>query len=208
MTHDINEQLLALAGVCQAAKLVQSIARKGEAEHNSLEASISSILVTSPESTQQVYGAITNLKVGFTTLIDQLDSNSKIKDSEITRYIASMLSLERKLSRNHAALKELGERVSHVQRQTAHVGFENTQTLSSLASIYSDVLSPLAQKIQIAGTPEVLSVEINQKKVRTLLLAGIRSAVLWRQLGGQRRQILLSRNKLVHAAKQTLRYMD
>lgn len=208
MTNEINEQLLALAGVCQAAKLVQSVARKGEADEAAIEASISSILVTSPENTQQVYGAITNLRIGFSTLIDQLDNSSKAKDAELTRYIASILSLERKLSRNRAALNELGERVSHVQRQTAHVGFENIQILSSLASIYSDVVSPLAQKIQIAGTPEVLGVESNQKKVRTLLLAGIRSAVLWRQLGGQRRQILFSRNKLVTAAKQTLRYMD
>jgi len=208
MTDDIQEQLLALAGVCQAAKLVQSIARTGEGDANAIEASISSILVTSPENTQQVYGAITNLQIGFTTLIDQLDHSNKLKDTELTRYIASMISLERKLSRNTKALHELGERVSHVQRQTAHVGFENFQTLSSLASIYSDVVRPLAQKIQISGTPSVLSIELNQKKVRSLLLAGIRSAVLWRQLGGKRRQILFSRNKLVYSAKQILRDMS
>lgn len=208
MTNQTNEQLLALAGVCQAAKLVQSIARSGDGNEAAIEASISSILVTSPENTQQVYGAIGNLKMGFTTLIEQLDSGSKHKDIELTRYIASILSLERKLANNPAALKELGQRVSHVQRQTAHVGFENSQTLSSLASIYSDVVSPLSPKIQIAGSPGVLSVESNQKKVRTMLLAGIRSAVLWRQLGGKRRQLLFSRNKVVQLAKQTLRLID
>nr|WP_136249700.1 high frequency lysogenization protein HflD [Ningiella ruwaisensis] len=202
------EQQLALAGVCQAAKLVQSIARRGEADENAVEASISSILVTAPENTQQVYGKLSNLKIGFTTLVDQLDSASKTKDAELTRYIASILSLERKLSRNNQALNELGQRVSHVQRQTVHVGFENLQILSSLASIYSDIVSPLAPKIQIAGNPNFLSLESNQKRVRALLLAGIRSAVLWRQLGGKRRHILFSRNKIVHAAKQALRQMD
>lgn len=208
MTHDINEQLLALAGACQAAKLVQTLARKGDIHEGAFEASISSILVTSPESTQQVYGAITNLKIGFTALIEQIDNNSKNKDAELTRYIASILSLERKLAKDTGALNKLGERVSHVQRQTAHVGFENAQILSSLASIYSDIVSPLAPKIQIAGNPAVLSLESNQKKVRALLLAGIRSAVLWRQLGGKRRHILFSRSKLLQSAKQTIRLMD
>lgn len=208
MAHELSEQQLALAGICQAAKLVQSVARTGDADELAVEASISSILVTNPENTQQVYGALNNLKVGFTTLVEQIDNNSNKKDAELTRYIASIMGLERKLSANRSALNELGERVSHVQRQTAHVGFENGQVLTSLASIYSDVISPLAPKIQISGNPQQLSVQSNQRKVRALLLAGIRSAVLWRQLGGKRRHILFSRTKILKDAKQTLRLID
>ncbi|WP_395342644.1 high frequency lysogenization protein HflD [Ningiella sp. W23] len=208
MNEVFLEQQLALAGVCQSAKLVQSIARNGEADETACEASISSILVTNPENTQQVYGALSNLSIGFSTVVEQLDSNVKQKDAELTRYIASILGLERKLSRNTKALNELAERVSHVQRQSAHIGFESAQIYSSLASIYSDVVSPLAPKIQIAGNPNHLSLESNQKKVRSLLLAGIRSAVLWRQLGGKRRHILFSRSKIVHAAKHAVRNAD
>ena len=36
-----------------------------------------------------------------------------------------------------------------------------------------------------------------QHKVRALLLAGIRAAVLWRQLGGSRAQIIFARKKMV-----------
>ncbi|MDT0594010.1 high frequency lysogenization protein HflD [Glaciecola petra] len=200
-----QEQHLALAGVCQSAKLVQSIARNGSADANAVEASISSILVTSPDNTQQVFGSLQNLAIGFQTLIAQLDSNNKHKDAELTRYIASILSLERKLSRHNSALNELAERVSHVQRQLGHVEFEHTQILTSLASIYSDVVSPLAAKIQVAGNPDYLSQTSNQKKVRALLLAGVRAAVLWRQLGGKRRQILFNRKTVVNGAKEALR---
>ena len=42
------EQQLALAGVCQAATLVQRIARTGEFDAKATEASLSSILVTNP----------------------------------------------------------------------------------------------------------------------------------------------------------------
>lgn len=200
-----QEQHLALAGVCQSAKLVQSIARDGNADANAVEASISSILVTSPENTQQVFGSLQNLSIGFQTLIAQLDSNNKHKDAELTRYIASILSLERKLSRHNNALNELAERVSHVQRQLGHVEFEHSQILTSLASVYSDVVSPLAAKIQVAGNPDYLSQAGNQKKVRALLLAGVRAAVLWRQLGGKRRQILFNRKMIVNGAKEALR---
>lgn len=208
MSMTYQEQHLALAGVCQSASLVQSIARRGDVSNDAVEASISSILVTSPDNTQQVFGSLQNLHIGFTTLVSQLDSNNKLKDAELTRYIASILSLERKLNKNPKALNELADRISHVQRQLGHVDFENTQIMSNLASIYSDIVSPLAPKIQVAGNPQHLSIESNQKRVRALLLAGVRAAVLWRQLGGKRRQILFQRRALVEAGRSALRMMN
>jgi high frequency lysogenization protein len=199
------ERHIALAGVCQAAALVQSIARKGSADAQAIEASISSILVTTPDNPQQVYGSLPNLTVGFKTLVAQLDNESRHKDAEITRYVASILSLERKLSKHPTALNNLGERISHVQRQLGHIDFEHRQIMSSLASIYTDVVSPLAPKIQIAGNQQYLSIETNQYKVRALLLAGVRSAVLWRQMGGKRRHILLNKGQILKAAKQAVR---
>lgn len=207
MNTQYEEQDLALAGICQSASLVQKIARTGEASESAVEASLSSILVTSPDNTQQVYGSLQNLKTGFTALISQIDSDNTKKDPELTRYIASIISLERKLNRQHHALNELGDRVSHVQRQLAHVDFENNQIITNLASIYSDVVSPLAPKIQVSGNPKHLTIETNQKKVRALLLAGVRSAVLWRQLGGKRRQILFNRKALIQRARAALRLM-
>lgn len=202
------EQQLALAGVCQVASLVQAIARKGSCELTAFEASISSVLVTEPENPQQVFGALANLRIGFSTLAAQLDGNSKQKDAELTRYIASILSLERKLNRNPSSLSKLAERISHVQRQLAHIDFESTQNIASLASIYTDVVSPLAPKIQVAGNPAYLGLESNQQKVRALLLAGVRAAVLWRQMGGKRRHILFSRKAILAASKQALRVIN
>ncbi|AXR06849.1 high frequency lysogenization protein HflD [Salinimonas sediminis] len=199
------EQHLALAGVCQAAALVKQVARKGNVDHDAFEASLSSILVTEPDSPQHVFGSLSNLKIGYQTLLAQLADKSGNKDTELTRYIASILGLERKLSRKPAALNELSERISHVQRQLAHVSFDNAQIVGSLASIYSDIVSPLAPRIQVAGNPDHLRQPVNQHRVRALLLAGVRAAVMWRQMGGQRRQILLNRKRIVDSATQALR---
>jgi high frequency lysogenization protein len=204
LAHHIENQL-ALAGVCQAAALVQSLARKGTLDTLALESSLSSILVTEPDTPQQVFGSLQNLKVGFQTLLRQLDHNPKDKDVEITRYITSILGLERKLAKHPNAMSELGERISHVQRQLAYVEIENEQVQASLASIYSDIVSPLAPKIQIAGSATYLQKTINQHRVRAILLAGVRSAVMWRQMGGKRRQLLLKRKHIVASAKEALR---
>ncbi|RDV26173.1 lysogenization regulator HflD [Alteromonas aestuariivivens] len=202
------EQHLALAGVCQAAALVQQLARRGQTDKQAFEASLSSILVTDPETPQHVFGKLSNLEVGYQTLVGQLSDKSKTKDTELTRYIASILGLERKLSSKPAALNELAERISHVQRQLAHVDFDNAQIVAALASIYSDIVSPLAPRIQVAGNPDYLGQPLNQHKVRALLLAGVRAAVMWRQMGGKRRHILFRRKQILHSAKQALRFIN
>lgn len=202
------EKQLGLAGVCQSASLVQTIARTGEIDTQAIDASLSSILVTESDTPQQIFGKLDNLKIGFRVIVAQLGEHSSKKDTELTRYIASILGLERKLSRNKKAMNELASRISHVQRQLAHMDFENPQILSSVASIYTDVISPLAPKIQIAGTPSFLSQPLNQHRVRAILLAGVRGAVLWRQMGGQRRQILLNRSRILHSAQHALKLMN
>ncbi|MEC7689871.1 MAG: high frequency lysogenization protein HflD [Pseudomonadota bacterium] len=202
------EQHIALAGVCQAAALVQKVARAGTVDTEACEASLSSILVTDPESPQHVFGQLSNLKMGYQSIVSQLSGRSSHKDAELTRYVASLLGLERKLSAKPAALNELGQRISHVQRQLAHVDFDNSQIIASLASIYSDIISPLAPKIQVAGNTEHLSRPLNQQRVRALLLAGVRAAVMWRQMGGRRRQILFNRKQILHSATLALRLIN
>ncbi|MED5521462.1 MAG: high frequency lysogenization protein HflD, partial [Pseudomonadota bacterium] len=196
------------AGVCQAAALVQQLARRGSADNEAIEASLSSILVTDPETPQQVFGQLANLKTGYTTLAAQLSDKQATKDTELTRYIASILGLERKLARKPKAMQELGERISHVQRQLAHIDFQNPQIVSSLASIYSDIISPLAPRIQVAGNPDYLSQPATQHKVRALLLAGVRAAVMWRQMGGKRRNILFKRKHILNSAVKALRLIN
>lgn len=202
------ENNLALAGVCQAAALVQQLARRGSADTDAVEASLSSILVTSPETPQQVFGQLSNLKLGYSTLAAQLSDKQNTKDTELTRYVASILGLERKLSKKTKAMQELGDRISHVQRQLAHIDFQNPQIVSSLASIYSDIISPLAPRIQVAGNPDYLSQPATQHKVRALLLAGVRSAVMWRQMGGKRRNILFKRKQILNSAVKALRLIN
>lgn len=198
------ESNIALAGVCQAAALVKQIARGADYNEQALNTSLNSISVTESESTEQVFGDISQLKLGYETILKQLGNQAKAKDVEVTRYIANLLSIERKLSSNKKTMAALGERISNIQRQKSHLELSDGQMLSNLDSIYSDVISPVSRKIQVAGDPKVLQRPECQHRVRATLLAGVRAAVLWRQVGGKRRQILLNRQQILNSAKHTL----
>ena len=202
------EQTLTLAAICQVSHSVQRLSRHGQINDDDLTVLLKSIMVTSPENTLEVYGDdYANVKIGLETLISHLGNNAKQKDPEVTRYVVSLLSLERRLNKNSTKLQELGERIVQCQRQLVHYEINSETLISSLASIYSDIISPLGTPIQVAGNPEILKIPTNQHKIRALLLAGIRSAVLWRQVGGKRRNILFARSKLVECAQTLLKQL-
>ncbi|GAB3015796.1 high frequency lysogenization protein HflD [Bowmanella dokdonensis] len=208
MTDREFDKSVALAAVCQAASLVQQFARKGKADEQAFSASMQSLLVTNPENTLDVFGQLSCLRLGYITLEAQLSNRPAAKDAEITRYIASLLGLERKLAKNAGKLAELGERMEHIKRQQSLYELLDEPMLANLARIYSDVISNIGPRIQVAGDPAQLKQTSIQHRVRASLLAGIRAAVLWRQLGGQRRQILFSRRKILSNAETALQRIN
>ncbi|QSX32199.1 high frequency lysogenization protein HflD [Shewanella avicenniae] len=199
----LENRTMALAATLQAIAQVQYIARHGETDEAQLAAALKSVLVTEPDSIDDIYPNKQVMANGFRWVINQLGDNHQ-KDVEITRYLVGLLSLERKLSRNNGALNVLSERINQLQRQLQHFQITDDQMISNFASIYSDVISNLGPKIQISGNPHMLKQTLVQNKIRALLLAAMRSAVLWRQLGGKRRQLVFSRKAIVDTAKQFL----
>ncbi|MGL5110153.1 MAG: high frequency lysogenization protein HflD, partial [Vibrio ordalii] len=140
-----------------------------------------------------------NLKIGLECLVKGIDSTPS--GSEITRYIISLMALERKLSARRDAMSQLGDRIQTIERQVNHFDLLDEQMISNLASIYLDVISPIGPRIQVTGTPTILQQTSTQHKVRALLLSGIRCAVLWRQVGGKRRHLIFGRKKMIEQAQ-------
>ncbi|MFD1007838.1 MULTISPECIES: high frequency lysogenization protein HflD [Oceanisphaera] len=206
MSHNFENQTLAFAGICQAASLVQQVARQGIIENKTtLAATLNSILVTDAEQSADIYGGHGELTLGYQAIVDQLSNDSARKNAELTRYMVGIVALERKLAKRRDLMSMLGERINQVKRQRHHFELLDEQVLANLASIYSDIVSPIGPRIQVAGNPTYLQQTPVQHQIRALLLAGIRSAVLWRQLGGKRRHILFARKRLVAQAQSALR---
>ena len=202
MSDKFQDRTMAFAGICQAAYLVQKVARDGSCDEASLRESLQSILVTNPTQPLEVFGSHLAIRDGYRALVEQLGADGTQKNAELTRYVVSLIALERKLAKRKDILNMLGERISQIGRQQQHFNLLDEQILANMASIYSDLISPIGPRIQVAGTPLFLQQPLVQHKVRALLLAGIRAAVLWRQLGGSRTQIIFARKKMVELAKR------
>jgi len=196
LRYTFSDRVLALAGVFQAAQLVQEMARNGRADGKDMEASLQTLLVDNPDSVLAVYGDdIANLRTGLICLHEQLGLEGK-KDVELTRYVMGMLFLERKLSKSPQMMTTLGEGIEQARRQLQHYPIDHENVIANLAGIYSDTLSTLSFRIMVSGEPQKLSNSDNANRIRALLLAGIRSAVLWHQTGGRRWQLVFSRSKI------------
>lgn len=210
--HDIS---IALAGVCQAAVMVQEFATNGVTDSNSLRTSLQSLLITNPTSTLDVFeNDLSKIKLGLETLIAQLGGNRQGQlDMHIGRYWIGMLALARKLDQNPAAKSELAQRLAQLERQLPLYNNDilEEQIISNIAAIYSDIISPLGAKIQVFGRQDLLARRDIQNRVRATLLAGVRAAILWQQVGGSRWQLFFSRSKMLNQAKsfyQTISFGD
>ncbi|AJI96624.1 high frequency lysogenization protein hflD [Yersinia ruckeri] len=205
MAKNYYDITLALAGICQSARLVQQLAHEGQCDNSVLHTSLNSVLLTNPDSTLAVFGGEEKLlTMGLETLQVVLNANRQGSSAELTRYVLSLMVLERKLNAKKSAMNMLGARISQLDRQLAHFDLESETMMSALASIYVDVISPLGPRIQVTGNPTMLQSTLVQAKVRAALLAGIRATVLWQQVGGSRLQLMFSRNRLFKQAQSIL----
>ena len=193
--------------ICQSVKLIQEIARDGKTDQALLKHALQTILKTDPENTLDVYQSPKQLMKGYEVLIAQL-STKQHQDTELMRYILGILMLEQSLIKKNHVLSELSSRIKDIHRQLKHFDLCDPQIVANLASIYSEVISPLGTKVMISGRQNLIQIQSNQHKIRALLLATMRSAVLWRQLGGKHRHLIFKKKEMIEHAKQQLSLLN
>lgn len=194
----LQEQLVALGAVFEAAVLADKIARTGQVSEASMGCMLGSLLVRDPKSTLDVYGGDDlNLRDGYRALISSLERNPSALQREPLRYALAMVGLERQLDKRSDMLQVMGSRLDQIQQQVEHFGLVHDNVIAACGGLYQDTISTFRQRIQVHGDMRFLQQPNNAAKIRALLLAGIRSARLWRQLGGHRWQLVFSRSKLL-----------
>ncbi|MEK8016513.1 MAG: high frequency lysogenization protein HflD [Candidatus Parabeggiatoa sp.] len=199
----IENRTLALAGMFQSADLVRQIARNGLLDIAPFEASITSLLNIDADSTEAVYGGLSGLKTGLQVLCGQLGAGTK-RDMEVMHYMLGMVFLERKLAKHDGMLGKIRGGIEEAIKQTEMYAMTDPNIIAQLAYLYTQTLSTLDYRIKVNGERRFLENQNNAHKIRALLLSGIRSAVLWRQKGGKRLQLIFSRGKILRSAQQSL----
>ena len=202
---NIRNRTIAFAGIFQASALVQQLAWTGKFAHKDAIISIESLLAIDASSIRDIYKNLVALQYGLETLLRVIEAkNKQPRDQEIARYVLALIHLERCLIKRNDLLSVIQKGILKVQAQVEHFPITHDNIMANLAGIYTDTLSTFAFRIHIAGEQNYLSNTNNTNKIRTLLLAGIRAAVLWRQMGGNRWQLLFSRKDIINDAKMLI----
>ncbi|MFZ3023756.1 high frequency lysogenization protein HflD [Pseudomonas sp.] len=202
----IQEQLIALGAVFEAAFLVDKIAKSGQISEAPLGCMLGSLLVRDPQNTLEVYGGDDlNLRDGYRALVSALERDPSTLQRDSLRYALALLGLERKLAKRDDMLQIMGSRLDQIQQQVQHFGLVHDNVIAACGGLYQDTLSTFSQRIQVQGDMRHLQQPSNAAKIRALLLTGIRAARLWRQLGGHRWQLVFSRGKLLNELRPLLR---
>ena len=197
-------QTIALAGILQATYMVDQIARTGSTPPESFNPSINSLFTFDVATPEQVYGSIHGVHLGLRVLQDVLGGNDKANYRQVVRYALGVLYLQRQLAKKPELLSIIRNRLEHAAIKAEHFA-ENPQAVTnSIAAVYQDTVSTFKFRLQISGSMQQLQNPKNADSIRALLLAAIRAAVLWRQMGGNRWQLLFSRGKILRCARHLL----
>ena len=202
--HSISDRTLALAGLFQATGLVQEMAEHGTADPDAFQTCIRSIFEVDPPNVETIFGGATGLRYGMKSLLAHLSGDQTPNNAQVVKYAVGVLYLERRLVKHPDMMRQISVGIERARLQSEHFSITHPNVLANLADCYSETVSTLTPRIIVTGVQGHLSNPEIANAIRSLLLAGIRSAVLWRQCGGNRFQLLLGRRKLLDEAKLLL----
>ena len=184
----IENQVLALAGMFQAAAVIDELAFGGNLDEAAFEASLDSLFTFEAENPRQAFGAY---------LGGDLAGGSR----NIAYYVLSMMKIALRLSRDDELSRAMLVRLHDIQRSGRDFRMSRSALVIKIDGLYQESISNLRPRIMVAGEQNYLTNNDTAARVRTLLLAGIRAAVLWRQLGGSKWKLLFSRKRYVAVAR-------
>ncbi|QFT54742.1 MULTISPECIES: high frequency lysogenization protein HflD [Microbulbifer] len=203
-----RDQALALAGIFQSATLVERLAKTGTAPQAQLETGVYSLFQLNPDRTEDVFAGAEKLLPGLQVSRQLLQSRQHPEYTDCLRYALSVLYLQRQLSKKGELLSIIGSRLEKAKTQAEHFAPTHENVFSNLASIYSDTLGTFRFRIQVLGDFNFLQQQRVANQIRSMLFAGIRSATLWRQLGGRRLHLLFQRKKLLRATDELIAQIE
>lgn len=197
MNPSIDDRVLALAGLLQALTQVRRIAETGQTDNRQVETALASVFRIDAASTEAVYGSPGSLNSGLQLLRDYLANGNK--DEALGRLVLAVLQVERRFIRNAAMAEQVQSTLQRIRASGDASGGSAADTTTAIAQLYAETISTLRPKVMVQGNPHYLGQAGVVAEIRALLLAGLRSAVLWRQLGGSLWDFLLQRRAMAAA---------
>lgn len=193
----IDERVLALAGLAQALRQVRRIADTGQAEAQVVGTALDSVFRIDAPSPIGVYGDEAALRPGLRVVRDYLGNRGD--DPLLPRLALALTQLERRFSRDDAMAGRVRDGILALAPTAERLGSAHPDVLAALGSLYADTVSQLRPRVLVQGNPHYLAQPGVVAEIRAILLAALRSAVLWRQLGGSPWDFLFRRGEMTSA---------
>ncbi|HMA97834.1 MAG TPA: DUF489 family protein, partial [Wenzhouxiangella sp.] len=143
--------------------------------------------------------------MGLRVLVELFSSKAAQDNLVGLNYALGMAKLGRRILRDKARQQQLGEAIGLAEAawQESESALDGS-VVSQLADVYQQHISTLDFRLSVNGKPEYLKQPEKVALVRALLLAGIRSAFLWHQVGGRQWRLIFQRRKMLIAAEKLL----
>lgn len=204
MSRQLKNKTLALAGVFQASELVRQAACHGTWSGYAATSSLNSLFKLESDSVADVYGGVERVRLGVETMMAVLQGDNQYADT--LRYAVGLLQLQRRFNRSGKVQDDVGDALlvigSEGQDDVQHE--REDRQAHEIAILYRDTISQMSPRIMVSGKPQYLQNERTTDWIRTLLMAGIRSATMWNQLGGGRFELMFGRKKILRDVEKYL----
>lgn len=193
----MEQRVLALAGMAQALKQVRRIAETGQADAAVLSTALDSVFRIDAASPADVYGGRDAVVPGLMLLRDYFGNQGS--DPLLPKLGLAVVQLERRFIHDRAVSGEVHEGILEIRPKAEQLGHTHPEVLAALGALYADTVSHLRPKVMVQGNPHYLGQANVVAEIRAVLLASLRSAVLWRQMGGSLWDFLLRRQQMLAA---------
>lgn len=201
----MRDATIAFAGMLQAGELVRQIATSGICSGQAAQASVASIFNRTPEATEDVYGGVGGVRMGLRVLTELFSARSKHESLQSLNYALGLAKLGKQIRRDGKRLDAMGRELDLVETAWRDAGETVDESVTSqLADVYQRHVSTLGFRLSVSGRPEYLKQPEKVAFVRALLLAGLRSAILWQQVGGRQWRLVFQRGKMLEQARSLL----
>ena len=197
-----DDRVLALAGLGQALRQVRRTAETGQADARVLATALDSVFRIDAESVEDVYGGANRVRDGLLLLRDYLGSQGD--DPQLPRLALSVTQLERRFATAGPIADRVHEGILELRPRALELGSSHPDVIAALGALYAETVSHLRPRVMVQGNPHYLAQASVVAEIRAILLAALRSAVLWRQLGGSIWDFFLRRRALQQSVESWL----
>lgn len=198
----MRPRVLALAGMAQSLKLVRQIAETGHADTGSQRIVLDSVFRIDADSVDAVYGGGGQLRHGLLTMREHLVDRGG--DEMLPKLGMSILQIERRFVGDEGMTQQVIDGLRRLEATAQRQGSIHPDVIGRLGQLYADTISHLRPKVIVQGNPHYLQQPEVVAEIRALLLAALRSAVLWRQVGGSYWDFVFRRRAMMQVVEEEL----